>query len=95
MQMGRGRDWGQKRRDFGDDEYAPPAWNTQRPHQPFRKEPRHDAAPSGPPIDASVKWFNADKGFGFVELADGSGDVFLHIAVLEAADTQQLIQKPN
>jgi CspA family cold shock protein len=32
-----------------------------------------------------VKWFNAEKGFGFVELADGSGDVFLHIAVLEAA----------
>ena len=83
--MGRGRDRDQKRRDFGDDEYAPPTWNTQRPHQPFRKEPRHDAAPSGPPIDASVKWFNADKGFGFVELADGSGDAFLHIGVLEAA----------
>jgi CspA family cold shock protein len=32
-----------------------------------------------------VKWFNPDKGFGFVELADGSGDVFLHAAALEAA----------
>jgi len=32
-----------------------------------------------------VKWFNADKGFGFVELADQSGDAFLHAAVLEAA----------
>ena len=31
------------------------------------------------------KWFNAEKGFGFVELADGSGDAFLHAAVLEAA----------
>jgi CspA family cold shock protein len=26
-----------------------------------------------------------DKGFGFVELADGSGDAFLHVAVLQAA----------
>jgi len=29
-----------------------------------------------------VKWFNADKGFGFVELSDGSGDAFLHGSVL-------------
>ena len=41
-------------------------------------------APSGPPIDAVVKWFNPEKGFGFVELGDGTGDAFLHIAVLES-----------
>jgi CspA family cold shock protein len=35
--------------------------------------------------DATVKWFNPDKGFGFVALADGSGDAFLHIGVLQAA----------
>jgi CspA family cold shock protein len=29
-----------------------------------------------------VKWFNPDKGFGFVELSDGSGDAFLHESVL-------------
>ncbi|MFA7431978.1 MAG: cold shock domain-containing protein [Rhodospirillaceae bacterium] len=29
--------------------------------------------------------FNSEKGFGFVELADGSGDAFLHIGVLQAA----------
>jgi CspA family cold shock protein len=83
--MGRGRDRGQKRRDFGDDDYSPPDRSAGRPQQSFRRTPRHDAAPSGPAIDATVKWFNAEKGFGFVELADGSGDVFLHIAVLEAA----------
>jgi CspA family cold shock protein len=38
----------------------------------------------GPTIDATVKWFNAEKGFGFVELADGSGDAFLHIGALQA-----------
>ena len=40
---------------------------------------------SGESIDATVKWFNSEKGFGFVELADGSGDAFLHVAVLQSA----------
>jgi CspA family cold shock protein len=29
-----------------------------------------------------VKWFNSEKGFGFAELSDGSGDAFLHGSVL-------------
>jgi CspA family cold shock protein len=32
-----------------------------------------------------VKWYNPDKGFGFVSLADGSGDAFLHVSVVERA----------
>src|SRR5207302_10589531 len=40
-------------------------------------------APSGPPVQAVVKWYNPEKGFGFVELADGSGDAFLHVSVVE------------
>jgi CspA family cold shock protein len=39
--------------------------------------------PAGPPVSGKVKWFNATKGFGFVELGDGTGDAFLHVAVLE------------
>jgi len=31
-----------------------------------------------------VKWFNPGKGFGFVEIADGSGDAFLSIKALQA-----------
>src|SRR5260370_18240299 len=46
--------------------------------------PRRPAA-TGPVVDAVVKWFNPEKGFGFVELADGTGDAFLHIAVLESS----------
>ena len=38
--------------------------------------------PSGPPIYGRVKWFSPEKGFGFVELSDGSGDTFLHGSVL-------------
>jgi len=44
-----------------------------------------DAQPGGPPTKAKVKWFNAEKGFGFVELGDGSGDAFLHLSVLQRA----------
>ena len=40
---------------------------------------------SAPPVDAVVKWFKADKGYGFVELADGQGDAFLHANALHAA----------
>ncbi len=32
-----------------------------------------------------MKWFNGEKGFGFVELTDGTGEAFLHISVVEAA----------
>jgi CspA family cold shock protein len=38
-----------------------------------------------PPVDAVVKWFKSDKGYGFVELAGGAGDAFLHANALHAA----------
>jgi cold shock protein len=40
--------------------------------------------PTGPELTAIVKWFKSDKGFGFVELSDGSGDAFLHIGALQS-----------
>jgi CspA family cold shock protein len=43
------------------------------------------AAPGQAPIDATVKWFKGDKGFGFVELGNGTGDAFLHIGALQSA----------
>ena len=33
-------------------------------------------------VTAVVKWYKADKGFGFVRFADGSGEAFLHSRVL-------------
>jgi ATP-dependent RNA helicase RhlE len=45
---------------------------------PKAKAPRKSLVPSG-----TVKWFNAEKGFGFVELDDGGKDVFLHISAFE------------
>jgi cold shock protein len=40
---------------------------------------------TGPAVDAVVKWFKADKGYGFVELANGQGDAFLHVNALHAS----------
>ena len=47
-------------------------------------------APSGPEQEATVKWFNPEKGFGFAELSDGSGDAFLHIRAVEATGHSEL-----
>lgn len=33
----------------------------------------------------TVKWFNASKGFGFIEPENGSNDVFVHISAVERA----------
>ena len=33
----------------------------------------------------TVKWFNAIKGFGFIEPEDGSKDAFVHISAVERA----------
>ena len=35
--------------------------------------------------NGTVKWFNATKGFGFIQPETGSKDVFLHISALERA----------
>ncbi|MBP0493636.1 cold-shock protein [Pararoseomonas indoligenes] len=33
----------------------------------------------------TIKWFNATKGYGFIQPDDGSKDVFLHISDVQAA----------
>lgn len=40
--------------------------------------------------NGTVKWFNATKGFGFIQPESGSRDVFLHISALERAGLSQI-----
>ena len=68
-----------RRREFDADTfYSQPRTFGTRPR--FNRAPME--APSGPPVSGVVKWFSPEKGFGFVELSDGSGDAFLHSSVL-------------
>jgi cold shock protein len=86
--MGRGHDWRPPRkRGFDDDNFAADTGPKRGPPRfgaPSAR-PMMDERPSGPPVRAKVKWFNGEKGFGFVELADGGGDAFLHLSVLQRA----------
>jgi len=38
----------------------------------------------------TVKFFNADKGYGFIQPEDGSGDAFVHISAVEASGMRTL-----
>jgi CspA family cold shock protein len=38
----------------------------------------------------TVKWFNAQKGFGFIQPDDGSKDVFVHISAVERSGLSAL-----
>jgi CspA family cold shock protein len=40
--------------------------------------------------NGTVKWFNAQKGFGFIQPEDGSKDVFVHISAVERAGIGRL-----
>jgi CspA family cold shock protein len=70
-----------RRRDFEDDGYDPHLRDFGAAAPRFN--PSRFETPSGPPVRAVVKWFKPERGFGFVELTDGSGDAFLHATVLE------------
>jgi len=88
--MGRGRDFrggGKSRRPYEEDAAAPAATSD----RPQSRQPARNPLPAeGTAVDAVVKWFNPDKGFGFAEIADGSGDAFLHVKVVQALGQETL-----
>jgi len=42
--------------------------------------------------NGTVKWFNPTKGYGFIQMEDGSRDVFVHITELERAGIANLAE---
>jgi CspA family cold shock protein len=82
--MGRGRDFrgggsGRGRHATDEDQAFLVPTPTFIP-KPVRRSQPGDISP----VEAIVKWFNPEKGFGFVKIADGSGDAFLSIKTLQA-----------
>ena len=52
---------------------------------------RYSSKPSGgATVEGTVKWFNPDKGFGFIMPDQGGKDVFVHIRALERAGLSTL-----
>ena len=39
-----------------------------------------------------VKFFNSERGFGFIEQGDGSKDVFVHISAVQRSGMDQLVE---
>jgi cold shock protein len=71
-----------RRRGFDDDNFSPRDRDRDR-HSTPSAYPSAGAS-SSPSTTATVSWFNAEKGFGFVQDSSGA-DAFLHIRALEAA----------
>lgn len=40
----------------------------------------------------TVKWFNAEKGYGFIQPSNGGGDVFVHVSALKDAGIRSLTE---
>jgi CspA family cold shock protein len=74
-----------RRRGFDDDQPSAPDINWGALNGGGGGNRSGAPAPFGPTLTATVKWFNPEKGFGFVAMGDGSGDAFLHCAVLQRA----------
>ena len=62
------------------------------PVAPVARSARYLAEPKGAPFDATVKWFNRGKGYGFVSRGPDTPDIFVHMETLRRYGIRELTQ---
>jgi CspA family cold shock protein len=65
---------------------GPDIANLTQQRQPVAQNRNVEPEPTSEPEEVTVKWFNAEKGFGFVKAKDD--DLFLHISAMRKAGLQ-------
>ena len=58
----------------------------------MQRAARFAAEPKGAPFDATVKWFNRGKGYGFVSRGPNTPDIFVHMETLRRHGIRELAQ---
>jgi cold shock protein len=60
--------------------------------RPSAHSARYVAEPHGPAFDATVKWFNRGKGYGFLSRGPDTPDIFVHMETLRRNGVRELRQ---
>lgn len=67
-----------------------------QPSAPAARAPQRRGPPmaEGPEVETAgtVKWYNSEKGFGFIGRADGGKDIFVHVTALNASGISSLAE---
>jgi CspA family cold shock protein len=89
---GGGGGYGQRDRDYGGGGGGRGGGGGYRQDSYRQDSYRQDSAPRGPAqsVEGAVKWFEPDKGYGFISPDGGGKDIFVHITALRRSGVQTL-----